>query len=566
MKGTLRRSLELESNEEMGDGTVMKSKMGKVLTTRLGFVLGAFLLLLLFSMGALLATRGSINRIDKAQEMRAQALDGKRAHYEWAEGLCSSIGFGTEFTGTLDYTSCALGKWLYSTEKTDNEQVAALIKEIIPVHQRIHESAGDLEFGDEQSRDVYLNIIRPDIKQLVGLLDEVIGVSQEQVDSAKLFTQQLIIAAVVILIILAAIAFSGTAKVVRYIKFSITEPIRTIEKNARRLQQGELDFSIDVNTDNEIGELADSLNDSIRELSKYVNEMGRVLDAYAAGDFTVECEADFRGEFIRLKEFLNHMQESLNTAFHKIDRNTEVVLSASTQVSGGAQDLAEGVVEQANTITEISDKIKYILESVGEIAENSKTANEVAEAVRGKMAQSTEKTHVLDSAMNEIRARSNEISKIIKTIEDIASQTNMLSLNAAIEAARAGEAGKGFAVVADQIRDLAAKSAQASQDTTELILESIRSVDNGSEIAQEMAASINETNLDTEQVIEAVHSISEGTELQVAAIKELQEGVERINETVCTSSATSEESAAASEELASLANNLDELVRQFQLK
>ena len=141
------------------------------------------------------------------------------------------------------------------------------------------------------------------------------------------------------------------------------------------------------------------------------------------------------------------------------------------------------------------------------------------------------------------------------------------TLNASIEAARAGEAGKGFAVVADQIRDLAAKSAAGdAQDTTGLIIDTIRSVDNGSEIAQRMAECISETNADTEAVIEAVHSISESAQFQAGAIKRLREGIERINEGVCASSATSEESAAASEELESLANNLDDLVRQFSLK
>ena len=260
------------------------------------------------------------------------------------------------------------------------------------------------------------------------------------------------------------------------------------------------------------------------------------------------------------------MQESLNEVFRKIDRNTEVVLSASTQVSGGAQELAEGVEAQANIISELSEKMGALLTSVNEDAKSSMRATEIVSSIRSKMAENTEQTRVLDGAMDEIRARSHEISKVVKTIEDIASQTNMLSLNASIEAARAGEAGKGFAVVADQIRDLAAKSAQASQDTTGLIIDTIRSVDNGSEIAQRMAECISETNADTEAVIEAVHSISESAQFQAGAIKELREGIERINEGVCASSATSEESAAASEELESLANNLDDLVRQFSLK
>lgn len=545
---------------------MMKQSMRKFLTARFTFVLGSFLALLLFSMVSLLTTRGSMNDIMKAEDMLANALDGKRAHYEWAEGLCSAIGLGTEFTGTLDYTACGLGKWLYSAEHADDTEIAALVQKIIPVHQRIHESAAGMDFGSPASEDLYLTKIKPDIKTLVGMLDEVIAMGKEHVQEAKQFTDMIVILAVVILVILAGIAFGSSAQVIKYIRQSITGPIRIIEENTRRLQQGELNFTIDVEAENEVGQLADSLNDSLNELGKYVAETGRVLDAYAAGDFTVDCEVEFRGEFVRLKEFLSNIQDSLSTAFRKIDSNAEVVLSASSQVAGGAQHLAEGVEEQANTISDISDKLKYILESIDEIAESSKTASGLAEAVRGKMTESTDKTRILGQAMDEIRARSAEISKIIKTIEDIASQTNMLSLNAAIEAARAGESGKGFAVVADQIRELAAKSAKASQDTTELIMESIRSVDNGNEVAQEMAQCITQTNSDAAEVIEAVHSISDSTELQVSAIRELQKSVERINESVCNSSATSQESAAASEELETLANDLDALIRQFRLK
>lgn len=193
-------------------------------------------------------------------------------------------------------------------------------------------------------------------------------------------------------------------------------------------------------------------------------------------------------------------------------------------------------------------------------------AAEIVSSIRLKMADSTEQTRILDGAMDEIRARSHEISKVVKTIEDIASQTNMLSLNASIEASRAGEVGRGFAVVADQIRDLAAKSAQASQDTTGLIAETIRSVDNGSEIAQKMAECIGETNRDTAQVIDTVHMISESTQFQAEAIRELTEGIGRIHDGIYASSTTSEESAAASEEMKGLANSLDELVKKFRFQ
>lgn len=546
----------------------MKNSMKKVLTVKLSFVLGAFLMTLLFSLGALFATRASIRKMNEAEQLHTNAVEAERAHYAWAEGLCSAVGLGTEFQGTLDYKSCALGKYLYSAEARTNQEVAELVEEIIPVHQRVHETAGTIDFsgGGQESAEVYLEKIRPDIDSLVALLDEVIAVSEKQAAGAEKFTQTLLVVSVIILLVLAGIAFMGTVDAIKYMKLRITEPIRVIEKDARRLQHGELNYSIEVDTDNEVGQLAESLTDSIRELSAYVNEIGRVLNAYASGDFTVNCEVEFRGEFVRLKEFLDHMQASLKEAFGRIDQNTAVVLSASGQVACGAQELAESVEEQANIIAELSGKMGELLTSVNEDAESSRKAAEIVSSIRLKMADSTEQTRILDGAMDEIRARSHEISKVVKTIEDIASQTNMLSLNASIEASRAGEAGRGFAVVADQIRDLAAKSAQASQDTTGLIAETIRSVDNGSEIAQKMAECIGETNRDTAQVIDTVHMISESTQFQAEAIRELTEGIGRIHDGIYASSATSEESAAASEEMKGLANSLDELVKKFRFQ
>ena len=212
----------------------------------------------------------------------------------------------------------------------------------------------------------------------------------------------------VVLLVLGVVAFMASIDVVKYIKRRITEPIRIIERDAKRLQAGELNFSIKVDTDNEVGLLAESLTDSIAELSKYVNETGRVLGAYAEGDFTVESEIEFRGEFVRMREFLSRMQEALKRTFSNIDQNTDVVLSASEQVSGGAQNLAEGVEQQANVVTEISNKANALLMSVNEDAESSMMASRLVGVFREKMAENTEQTHILDDAMEEIRERFNE--------------------------------------------------------------------------------------------------------------------------------------------------------------
>lgn len=545
----------------------MKNTMRKVLLKKLSLALGSFFVMLLFSLVALFTMRVSVKKVDETQALHVRIVEAKCAHQDWSRDLASALGLGTKFEGTFEYKSCVLGQWLYSEEATADSQVAAVVEKIIPIHQKIHETAQTLDFtGSQKDEEIYLGTIQTNLTELVSLLDEIGRISEEEVYKAENFTMALMLASFVFLLVLGVFAFMASIDAVRYIKRRITEPIRIIERNAKRLQAGELNFAIEVDTDNEVGLLAESLTDSIAELSKYVNETGRVLEAYASGDFTVESQIEFRGEFVRMREFLNRMQEALKSTFSNIDQNTAVVLNASEQVSGGAQNLAEGVEQQANVVTEISNKANELLMSVNEDAESSMTASRLVGVFREKMAENTQQTHILDEAMDEIRARSHEISKVVKTIEDIASQTNMLSLNASIEAARAGEAGKGFAVVADQIRDLAAKSAQASQDTTGLIQESIRAVDNGSEIARKMADAIEEMNGDAVEVIESVQSISERTQFQATALNELLEGIRSINENLCSSSATSEESAAASEELEGLANDLSALIKQFRFQ
>ena len=321
-----------------------------------------------------------------------------------------------------------------------------------------------------------------------------------------------------------------------------------------------------MNTQDEIGTLADSLNDSIAELNKYVTEIGNVLKQFAAGDFTAQCEVAFRGDFIKIKEFFDEMQNSLSTAFHKIDESANVVMNVSTQVSENTQNMAQAASTQSSTVTQLSDRIVSVLDMVKLGADNAAQVSVSAALVGNDMQKSTYKMADLVDAMAEMNKSSEEISKIIKTIEDIAFQTNILALNAAVEAARAGTAGKGFAVVADEVRNLASKTAEASHNTNILISRSIETVTKSNTMVQELVEFINQTEQNAQQAVSAIDVVSQNAQMQVEELQQLQNGVENISQIVQSSAGATEENASASEELAGMAHDLKIMMEKFRVR
>ena len=504
-----------------------------------------------------------------AQEMHVTAIDGKRAHYEWAENLVSAIGIDSNFTGALDDTSCALGKWLHNPENVNNPKIQDLIQKILPAHQTVHDTAKKIFSDDvsyEQQRSIYLNETKPAIANLVSLLDELVAITNTEVNIAKDNMENTMMISFIALIVLTIFALTCYANVMRYTTAHIVNPILEIEQGCKRLQQGELGFEMDINTQDEIGTLADSLNDSIAELNKYVTEIGNVLKQFAAGDFTAQCEVAFRGDFIKIKEFFDEMQNSLSTAFHKIDESANVVMNVSTQVSENTQNMAQAASTQSSTVTQLSDRIVSVLDMVKLGADNAAQVSVSAALVGNDMQKSTYKMADLVDAMAEMNKSSEEISKIIKTIEDIAFQTNILALNAAVEAARAGTAGKGFAVVADEVRNLASKTAEASHNTNILISRSIETVTKSNTMVQELVEFINQTEQNAQQAVSAIDVVSQNAQMQVEELQQLQNGVENISQIVQSSAGATEENASASEELAGMAHDLKTMMGKFRVR
>ncbi|CEN91221.1 methyl-accepting chemotaxis sensory transducer [[Clostridium] sordellii] len=347
---------------------------------------------------------------------------------------------------------------------------------------------------------------------------------------------------------------------------SLKKPIEDIEKAANKMAEGDFDIEIDYESKDELGSLSNSMKQMSNTTKDVINDTVRVLGEVALGNFNVEPEAKYIGVFKDIEKSVVRITNDLSETMSQINLAAEEVGAASDQVAGGSQMLSQGATEQASAIQELSATLTEISEKIQDTAQNAKKANSLTLSSGRDVKEGNEQMKQMVKAMEEISFTSSEIGRIIKTIDDIAFQTNILALNAAVEAARAGEAGKGFAVVADEVRNLAAKSAEAAKNTATLIENSIDAVGKGTEIVDNTAQSLQKIINTTNKTISVVDEIAKASDEEANAINQVTLGVEQISEVVQTNSATSEESAAASEELSGQAQMLKSLIENFKLK
>lgn len=419
--------------------------------------------------------------------------------------------------------------------------------------------------NDENATDAILNNCTPALNKVVEIaikLDELTDeASSETVRNMVVCTVE----GFVVIIVCLVFAFTLTRKTSKRVLETILEPLHAIEDVAMELTEGNLHSTLEYHSDDEIGKLAHSMRKSIRILGTYVDDIDRSMKLFSEGNFDVHPEVEWRGDFVGILNSFMAFQASMAGTIKGIQNVSNEVSGAAEQVASSSNDLADGATNQAAVVEELTATVTGVSEQVEKNSQSAKEISVKVDELGNAISESNGKMHEMVDSMHEISEASKEIDKIITTINEIASQTNLLALNASIEAARAGEAGKGFAVVANQVNVLADQSAQAAKESATLIETSVKAVEKGMVIAGQTAAQLEEVAENSKVITTEVTNIAETLETQTTEIKQINEGIEQINDVVQTNSATSEECAAASQEMSSEAESLREMIRKFKV-
>ncbi len=454
----------------------------------------------------------------------------------------------------------------FKGDKALMDEVETILQQAMGYRDQVFDLA--LALRNDEAFALMKNSYAPLLDQMADVLREI--ATEAENDAIAMVEQGRQLQTTSMLVVIAVIGFSIALAVVLglYISNGIRKPVEEIKEVAEKMAAGNLDVSLDYQSRDELGNLSDSMRSLIHMFREIIDDMSYGLASLGSGDFTVESKVEelYVGDFQRLLTSMYQIIERLSQTLGQISMASDQVSAGSDQVSAGSQALSQGATEQASSVEELAATINEISSQVSENAENAQQGSKLADAAGAKIELGNRQMQEMIAAMGEISDKSGQIGKIIKTIEDIAFQTNILALNAAVEAARAGAAGKGFAVVADEVRNLASKSAEASKSTAALIEGSIQAVERGTSLADETANTLSEVVVSAKQVVAVVDNISRASSEQALSIAQVTQGIDQISSVVQTNSATAEESAAASEELSGQAQMLKNLVEKFKLR
>lgn len=455
------------------------------------------------------------------------------------------------------------GKASFADISKKLETYMALDKEVVELGKSLDPEAS------HQAQLKAFNELSPAYAEVEKAVSDLMNINIQKGDSAKsaITMVQIIIFAVVIVVIICMVIFSTRFGLA--IANGISVPVSALSERLKKLADGDLhsDFP-EMERKDEIAEMTDEAHRMAAHLNEVFGDVGELMGMMANGNFNIhpKHEAWYVGDYYALYDAMKKLNHQMNDTLQSVAETAAQVSAGASNMADAAQALAEGATDQAASVEEMQATLDNITEGVGLASSQAQNNYEQAHAYAKEAQNSQAEMKNMMEAMNRINDAAQKIANIISEIEDIASQTNLLSLNASIEAARAGEAGKGFAVVADQIGKLAAESAQSAVNTRDLIEGAIHEVEIGNKTAELVSASLGEVVQGVQMLAESSKTLSQSANGQAEAMKQADAGINRISEVVQSNSATAEESSATSEELAAQASTLDELVSQFQLR
>ena len=547
-----------------------KIAVGFMLITAIGIALGIVGIVSISSFTE--AVRGSLDTKHHSDEV-SNVL---QAHFNWRQGITEAVATGAEFTGSLNPNTCALGNWLNSpaVQDIDDSEVLSLIDSIMEPHAYIHNNAArvmeSMQAGKTaEAQKILAEEILPKTQEVISLLiqmnDRYEVIMEELSDDiiARGAFMTLLIAVFVLIALAVAVLLA------LYISGKISKPLIQLTAFMKKAgTTGDISLSqTDTGTIRKYAKVKDEIGQCIGATAGFINRItnvSKVLESVANGDLTPDISLLSDKDSLGLS--LRKMTENLNEMFGEIHNSTAQVYMGAKQIADGAQSLAQGSTQQAASVEELSSAIGEIAEKTKENAAKAGRAAGLANNIKSNAEKGSRQMEEMRSAVTEINHAGRNISKVMSVIDDIAFQTNILALNAAVEAARAGQHGKGFAVVAEEVRNLAAKSAEAAKDTGGLIANSIEKAELGSRIAEETTASFTDIVAGISENAQIVQEIAGSSNEQATGIEQINLGIEQVAQVVHHNSATAEQSAAAAQEMSSQSNILEELTSQFKLK
>ncbi len=537
---------------------------------RTAAALASVLLFSFVTTANILRIQGVQNTNTRAASLLQRAQGAETAHYRWASNLSNALYAGAEFTGSTDPTTCTLGQWIYGNEEITDSSILALRNELEPLHKEIHESAIHvldlLKTNPAQAQNYYQETILSNISTLVGKLDKIVEMETTANNNGLAQMRSMILQMQLVCFLCLVLALLCLISLVTYVSKHVVRPILVITRNAHPLQEGRLDLKIDYQSENELGELSKTLEDSVHLIHGYVEDINHIMAQLSQGNFNVSTATPYIGDFQSIETSLESFTATLSAALGSIIQTQGRVSSNAGQLSSGAQALAQGATEQASAVQELYATLDDLSKGATQNVQSATAALENARLTGEQVTLSSKQMEQMVAAMTDITNSSQQIGRIIATIEDIAFQTNILALNAAVEAARAGSAGKGFAVVADEVRSLATRSDEAAKATKDLIDNSVQATEQGSRIVGEVSISLKKTLELVMQSNTTIGTIAEAIQGEAASIAQVTEGIGQISAVVQTNSASSEESAAVSSELFEEVHKLEDETRKFKLK